>query len=61
MKNKVFCIILFATIAHAVWNAMIKKHPDKKTAVSAIVLDHIPLSLLAIFFCHYLVLKVYLI
>ena len=50
MENKVFFIILFATIAHAIWNAMVKKHPDKKTAVSAIVLGHVPLSLLAIFF-----------
>ena len=50
MENKVFFIILFATITHAVWNAMVKKHPDKKTAVSAIVLGHVPLSLLAIFF-----------
>ena len=50
MENKVFFIILFATITHAIWNAMVKKHPDKKTAVSAIVLGHVPLSLLAIFF-----------
>ena len=50
MENKVFFIILFATIIHAVWNAMVKKHPDKKIAVSAIVLGHVPLSILAIFF-----------
>jgi len=50
MENSVFFIILFATIIHAVWNAMVKKHPDKKTAVSAIVLGHVPLSILAIFF-----------
>ena len=50
MENKVFFIILFATILHAVWNAMVKKHPDKKTAVSAIVLGHVPLSILAIFY-----------
>ena len=50
MENKVFFIILLASILHAVWNAMVKKHPDKKTAVSAIVLGHIPLSILAIFF-----------
>ena len=41
MENSVFFIILFATIIHAVWNAMVKKHPDKKTAVSAIVLGHV--------------------
>ena len=50
MENKVFFIILFATVTHDIWNAMVKKHPDKKTAVSAIVLGHVPLSLLAIFF-----------
>lgn len=61
MENKVFFIIFFATIAHAIWNAMVKKHPDKKTAVSAIVLGHVPLSLLAIFFYPCLTLKVYLI
>jgi len=59
MENKVFFIILLATIIHAVWNAMVKKHPDKKTAVSAIVLGHVPLSILAIFFYPYLILKVY--
>jgi len=50
MENKVFFIILIATIIHAVWNAMVKNHPDKKVAVSAIVLGHVPLSVLAIFF-----------
>ena len=50
MENKVFFIIILATIVHAVWNAMVKKHPDKKTAVSAVVLGHVPLSLLAICF-----------
>jgi drug/metabolite transporter (DMT)-like permease len=50
MDNKIFFIILIATIVHSVWNAMVKKHPDKKTAVSAIVLGHVPLSVLAIFF-----------
>ena len=50
MENKVFFIILSATIAHAVWNAMVKNHTDKKIAVSAIVLGHVPLSILAIFF-----------
>ena len=48
MENKVFFIILFATIMHAIWNAMVKKHPDKTVAVSGIVLGHIPLALIAI-------------
>ena len=48
MENKVFFIILFATIMHAIWNAMVKKHPDKTIAVSGIVLGHVPLALIAI-------------
>ena len=48
MENKVFFIILFATIMHAIWNAMVKKHPDKAIAVSGIILGHIPLAIIAI-------------
>lgn len=48
MDNKVFLIILFATIMHAIWNAMVKKHPDKAIAVSGIILGHVPLALVAI-------------
>ena len=48
MENKVFFIILFATIMHAIWNAMVKKHPDKAIAVSGIVLGHVPLAFIAI-------------
>ena len=48
MDNKVFLIILFATIMHAIWNAMVKKHPDKAIAVSGIILGHVPLALIAI-------------
>jgi len=50
MENHVFFIVLFATIMHAVWNGMVKNHPDKTTAVAAIVLGHIPLSIIAIIF-----------
>ena len=50
MENDVFFIVLLATIMHAIWNAMVKKHPDKTIAVSGIVLGHVPLALLAIIF-----------
>ena len=29
MENHVFFLVLFATFMHAVWNGMIKYHPDK--------------------------------
>jgi len=35
---------------HAVWNGMVKNHPDKAVAVTAIVFGHIPLAIVAIIF-----------
>ena len=48
MDTTVFFVILLATIMHAIWNAMVKHHPDKTIAVLAIVLGHIPLALICI-------------
>ena len=48
MDTNVFLIILLATVMHAVWNGMVKKHPDKVVAVSGIVFGHVPASLIAI-------------
>jgi len=48
MDNFVFFLVLFATVMHAVWNGMVKNHPDKVVAVAAIVLGHIPLAIIAI-------------
>ena len=50
MDTTVFIIILLATVMHAIWNAMVKHHPDKVIAVLAIVLGHIPLALLCIIY-----------
>ena len=50
MDTNVFLIVLFATFMHAVWNGMVKNHPDKAVAVSAIVFGHIPLAIVAIIF-----------
>ena len=48
MDSFVFFLVLFATIMHAVWNGMVKAHPDKVVAVSSIVFGHVPLSIIAI-------------
>ena len=48
MDTNVFLIILLATVMHAVWNGMVKKHPDKVVAVSGIVFGHVPISIIAI-------------
>jgi len=50
MDPKVFFIVLLATFMHAVWNGMVKKHPDKVIAVAGIVFGHVPFSLIAIIF-----------
>ena len=50
MENHVFFIVIFATFMHAIWNGMVKNHPDKAVAVSAIVFGHIPLAIIAIIF-----------
>ena len=50
MDSTVFFIILLATIMHAIWNAMVKHHPDKAVAVAAIILGHLPLSIACIFY-----------
>jgi len=48
MDAHVFFIILLATGMHAVWNGMVKQHPDKVVAVSGIVFGHLPCSITAI-------------
>ena len=50
MDNNVFLLVLIATVLHAIWNAMVKKHPDKVVAVAAIVFGHVPCSIVAIIF-----------
>jgi len=48
MDNNVFLLVLIATVLHAIWNGMVKKHPDKVVAVSGIVFGHVPCSIVAI-------------
>ena len=50
MSLKVFIAIIFAAFLHAVWNAMVKKEDDKYAALTAIVLGHVPISIVVIFF-----------
>ena len=50
MDNEVFFLVLLATVMHAVWNGMVKKHSDKVVAVSGIVFGHVPCSVVAIVF-----------
>jgi len=50
MDDNVFFLVLFATVMHAFWNGMVKKHPDKVIAVSGIVFGHVPCSIAAIIF-----------
>ena len=50
MDDNVFFLVLFATVMHAFWNGMVKKHPDKIVAVSGIVFGHVPCSIAAIIF-----------
>ena len=50
MDDNVFFLVLFATVMHAFWNGMVKKHPDKVIAVSGIVFGHLPCSIAAIIF-----------
>lgn len=50
MDLNVFLAVIFAAFLHASWNGMVKSHKDKYVAVSAIVLGHVPASIVIIFF-----------
>ena len=49
MDINVFLAVIFAAFLHALWNSMVKSHTDKHVAVAAIVLGHVPASLIIIF------------
>ena len=50
MSLTVFFVIIFAALLHAVWNAMVKKEDDKYISLTAVVLGHVPVSIVVIFF-----------
>ena len=49
MDISVFLAVIFAAFLHALWNSMVKSHEDKHVAVAAIVLGHVPASIIIIF------------
>ncbi len=49
MDISVFLAVIFAAFLHALWNSMVKSHADKHVAVAAIVLGHVPASIIIIF------------
>ena len=48
MPLNTFLAIILAAFLHAVWNAMVKNEDNKYLAVTAIVLGHVPVSVLII-------------
>jgi len=50
MSSTVFIAVIFAAVLHSVWNGMVKKQDDKYIALVAIVLGHVPLSIIVLFF-----------
>ncbi len=50
MSLNVFVAVILAALLHSVWNAMVKKAEDKYISLTAIVLGHIPIAILVIFF-----------
>ncbi|SFI88733.1 EamA family transporter [Jannaschia pohangensis] len=44
MSLTVFCAVIFAAVLHAGWNALVKGGLDKRTAMGAVVLGHIPIA-----------------
>ena len=49
MGINIFLAIIFAAFLHAIWNGMVKKQDDKYVALTAIVLGHVPISIVVIF------------
>ena len=50
MSSAVFIAVILAAFLHAVWNAMVKKEEDKYISLTAVVLGHVPISIVVIFF-----------
>jgi drug/metabolite transporter (DMT)-like permease len=46
----VFTAVILASFFHATWNGMVKKHSNKVTALSAVILGHVPISIIAVNF-----------
>ena len=48
MTLTVFLAVLLAAVLHATWNALVKGGLDKHVAMTAVVLGHVPLAVLAL-------------
>ena len=48
MSLNIFLAVILAAFLHAIWNAMVKNEENKYLAVTAIVLGHVPASILII-------------
>ena len=49
MSLNIFLIVILAAFLHAIWNAMVKREDDKYFSLTAIVLGHVPISIVVIF------------
>ena len=50
MTTIVFVAVIGAAILHATWNALVKGGQDKIMSMGAVVLGHVPLAIVALFF-----------
>ena len=50
MSLSLILIVLFAAILHATWNFLVKQSDDKLLSMSAVVIGHVPFSLIALIF-----------
>ncbi len=51
MEPIVFAAVLLAAALHATWNAIVKGSGDKHISMTAVVMGHVPLALIALPFC----------
>ena len=47
VSSTVFVAVLLAAVLHASWNAVVKNSPDKHLGMTAVVLGHAPLAIVA--------------
>ena len=57
MSSTVFIAVVFAAFIHSIWNGLVKKQDDKYIALASLVLGHVPLSIIVLFFTPMISLK----
>lgn len=50
MSTTVFVAVLLAAGLHAIWNSLVKGSPDKHATMLAVVLGHVPVAVIGLFF-----------